>query len=238
MFITITNASKGKPHRLLEQVDGCQIGIKSISGRVGWYNIKEELEWRYTYNPPTPEPGGTKVTVFPSSNTIEPGLYNFDTLVETLTSEIDGFEINANKNAGKISMTVPRLCEISLPDPIKKILGIDDEGVLTEGEYIGDHSVEFSPQRIEIYLRQLNTSKNLASRSNETLSGSQLLGLVPLSTAGFGEYFSMTYENPCMKALQHRDIHELDLDFKVVWRSHTEKLDNHNQPLDLELILV
>ena len=195
MFITITNASKGKPHRLLEQVDGCQIGIKSISGRVGWYNIKEELEWRYTYNPPTPEPGGTKVTVFPSSNTIEPGLYNFDTLVETLTSEIDGFEINANKNAGKISMTVPRLCEISLPDPIR---------------------VEFSPQRIEIYLRQLNTSKNLASRSNEPLSGSQLLGFVPLSTAGFGEYFSTTYENPCMKALQHREIHELDLDFKVV----------------------
>ena len=118
------------------------------------------------------------------------------------------------------------------------MLGIDDEGWLSTGEYIGDHSVEFSPQRIEIYLRQLNTSKNLASRSAETLSGSQLLGFVPRSTAGFGEYFSTTYENPCMKALQHRKIHELDLDFKVVWRSRTEKLDNHNQPLDLELILV
>ena len=227
MFITITNASKGKPHRLLEQVDGCQIGIKSISGRVGWYNIKEELEWRYTYQ------GGQ-----PSDPiTIEPGLYNFDTLVETLTGEIDGFEINVNKNTGKISMTIPAEYEILLPDPVKKILGIDDEGVLTEGEYIGDHSVEFSPQRIEIYLRQLNTSKNLASRPNETLSGSQLLGFVPLSTAGFGEYFSTTYENPCMKALQHREIHELDLDFKVVWSDRSEKLDNHNQPLDLELIL-
>ena len=143
MFITITNKSKGKPHRLLEQVDGCQIGIKSISGRVGWYNIKEELEWRYTYQ------GGQ-----PSDPiTIEPGLYNFDTLVETLTNEIDGFEINVNKNTGKISMTIPVEYEIWLPDPVKKILGIDDEGVLTEGEYIGDHSVEFSPQRIEIYLR-------------------------------------------------------------------------------------
>ena len=135
-------------------------------------------------------------------------------------------------------MTVPAEYEIRLPDPVKKILGIDDEGWLSTGEYIGDHSVEFSQQRIEIYLRQLNTSKNLASRPDETLSGSQLLGFVPLSTAGFGEYFSMTYENPCMKALQHREIHELDLDFKVVWRSHTEKLDNHNQPLDLELILL
>ena len=113
-------------------------------------------------------------------------------------------------------MTVPTKCEILLPDPVKKILGINDEKWLTMGEYVGD----------------------LASRSTSHLSGSQLLGLVPLSTAGFVEYFSTTYENPCMKALQHRDIHELDLDFKVVWRSLTEKLDNHNQPLDLELILV
>ena len=176
--------------------------------------------------------------VHPASFTIEPGLYNFDTLIETFTSEIDGFEINVNKNTGKISMTVPTNCEILLPDPEKKILGINDEGWLTMGEYVGDHPVELSPQRIEIYLRQLNTSKNLTSHPDETLSGSQLLGLVPLSTAGFGEYFSTTYENPCMKALQHRDIHELDLDFKVVWCSHTEKLDNHSQSLDLELILV
>ena len=49
MFITITDASKGKPHRLSEKADWRQIGIKSISGRVGWYNIKEELEWRYTF---------------------------------------------------------------------------------------------------------------------------------------------------------------------------------------------
>ena len=199
---------------------------KSISGRVGWYNIKEELEWRYTNE------GG------PPSDpiTIEPGLYNFDTLVKTLTDEIDGFEINVNKNTGKISMTVPAEYEIWLPDPIKNILGIDDEGWLSTGDYVDDHAVEFSPQRIEIYLRQLNTSKNLASRSSH-LSGSQLLGFVPLSTAGFGEYFSTIYENPCMKALQHREIHELDLDFKVVWSDRTEKLDNHNQSLDLELIL-
>ena len=152
MFITITNASKGKPHRLLEQVDGCQIGIKSITGRVGRYNIKEELEWRYTCRP-----SNALLIVHAVSFTIEPWLYNFDTLIETFTSEIDGFEINVNKNTGKISMTVPTKCEIWLPDPVKKILGINDEGWLTMGEYVGDHPVELSPQRIEIYLRQLNT---------------------------------------------------------------------------------
>ena len=158
-------------HTGVEKADWRQIGIKSISERVGWYNIKEELEWRYTFQ------GGQ-----PSDPiTIEPGLYNFDTLVETLTSEIDGFEINVNKNTGKISMTVPAEYEIWLPDPIKKILGIDDEDWLSTGEYIGDHSVEFSPQGIEIHLRQVISTENLASNRNGHLSASNLLGFIPLT---------------------------------------------------------
>ena len=228
MFITITDASKGKPHHQPEKADWRQISIKSISERVGWYNIKAELEWRYTSQ------GGQ-----PSDPiTIEPGLYNFDTLVETLTSEIDGFEINVNKNTGKISMTVPAEYEIWLPDPVKKILGIDDEDWLSTGEYIGDHSVEFSPQRIEIYLRQLSSTVNFYSNRNGHLSPSNLLGFIPLTMGGLGEYFITSIENPYMRKLENGGIHKLDFDFKVVWRNCTEKLDNHNQPLDLELILL
>ena len=52
-FVTITNAGKGKPYRLLQSIDNTntnlKIGIKKISGRVGWYNIEEELEWRHTH---------------------------------------------------------------------------------------------------------------------------------------------------------------------------------------------
>ena len=198
MFITITDASTGKPHRLPKKADWRQIGIKSISGRVGWYNIKEELEWRYTFQ------GGQ-----PSDPiTIEPGLYNFDTLVETLTSEIDGFEINVNKNTGKISMTVPAEYEIWLPDPVKKILGIDDEDWLSTGEYIGDHSVEFSPQGIEIYLRQLSSTENLASNRNGHLSPSNLLGFIPLTMAEFRSVVKDTKSNTkyCTKSISiHSD---------------------------------
>lgn len=226
MFITITDASKGKPYSLSEQIDGCKIGIKSISGRIGWYNIKDELEWRYAHQ------GGQ-----PSDPiTIEPGLYNFDSLVETLTGDIENYEITVNKNTGKISLTVPADYQIWLPDPVKKILGVNDEGWLITGEYVGDHSVEFSPQRIEIYLKQLNTSTNLLNNKAQ-LNGSQLLGFVPLSTANFGDYFSKEYYSPIMKELQRGQIHEIDLDFKVVWRDRTEKLDNHDQPLNLELII-
>ena len=46
MFITITNASKGKPHRLLEQVDGCQIGIKKYqwTSRLVQYQRRTRME--------------------------------------------------------------------------------------------------------------------------------------------------------------------------------------------------
>ena len=227
-FVSITNAGKGKPFRVSKRIDdnNLKIGVKSISGRVGWCNIKVELEWRYTFQ------GGA-----PSDPiTIELGLYNFDSLVETLTSEIDGFEISVSKNTGKITMTVPANYEIWLAEFVRKMIGLDDDNWLSTGEYIGDHSIEFSPQRIEIYLRQLNTSRNLKNEG-QTLSESQLLGLISLSNVGFGEYFSTIYEKPCMKDLQFGDIEELDLDFKVVWRDRKEKLENHDQPLDLELII-
>ena len=51
MFITITNASKGKPYTLQEPIDNSNgklmIGIQSISMWVGWYNIYEEQTWRW-----------------------------------------------------------------------------------------------------------------------------------------------------------------------------------------------
>ena len=226
MFITVTDASKGKPYRLSEQLEGCKIGIKSISGRIGWYNIKEELQWRYARQ------GGQ-----PSDPiTIEPGLYNFDSLVETLTGDIEGYEITVNKNTGKISLTVPANHQIWLPESVKKILGLDDEGWLSTGVYVGDHAVEFSPRRIEVYLNQLNTSKNLLNNKAQ-LNGSQFLGFVPLATVDFGDYFETVFSSPIMKDLRHGQIHELDFDFKVVWRDRTEKLDNHDQPLDLELTI-
>ena len=84
-------------------------------------------------------------------------------------------------------------------------------------------------------MRQLSTTQNLSSTPE--LNQSQLLGFIPLSNVDFGEYFSTIYENPCMKDLQNGEIHELDFNFKVVWHDRTKKLNNHNQPLDLELNL-
>ena len=195
-FVTLTNAGKGKPFRLSQSIDNnnnnLKIGIKIIFGYVGFYNIDEELEWRYTHQGEAPS----------DAILIEPGLYNF----------------------GKINMSIPEEYQIAFPDRVLKSFGLDDSGSLNSGEYIGDHAVEFMPQRISVYLNQLSSTNNLESTSSGMLEGCQLLGWVPLSNASFGEYFATTYDKPSFKLLQNAVIHELDLDFKIEWKHFSKKI--------------
>ena len=176
MFLTLTNAGKGKPYRLSESIDNTnknlKIGVKSVSGRVGWYNIEEELEWRYVANSGGPS----------KPFTIKPGLYSFKSLTNVFTSEIDGLEIDVDRKTGKIEMTILENYEIWLPGRVNKLFGLNNQGWLNKTGYIGDHPIEFSPQRIAIYMNQLSTTDTFV---NETRS--QLLGFIPLTDAPFGE---------------------------------------------------
>ena len=99
---------------------------------------------------------------------------------------------------GKIYMTIPGQYQIWFPDRVREMLGLDDTGWLAAGEYIGYQAIEFSPQRILVYLNQLSTTDNLQN-SNNFIQGSQLLGSVDLSNAAFGEYFVTTCEKPIFK---------------------------------------
>ena len=230
-FVTITGTGKGKPLRLSQSIgnngENLKIGIKRISGRVGWFNVEEELEWRYAQEGQGPS----------EAIKISPGLYNFDLLAKEFTSQIEGFEFEVGKRDGKLNMTIPERYQIWFPDRVREMFGLDDKGWLADGEYMGDRAIEFSPQRILVYLNQLSTTGNLVN-DNNILQGSRVLGWIDLSNAAFGEYFVSTYEKPSFKKLQNGTIHELDFDFKVQWENSSRKLDNHDQPLDLELKII
>ena len=48
MFITLTDVSRGKPYSLNQSIESCkQIGNRTISMWVGWYNIYKEQSWRW-----------------------------------------------------------------------------------------------------------------------------------------------------------------------------------------------
>ena len=230
MFLTITDASKGKPYTLQAPIDNSDgkltIGIRSISMWVGWYNIYEEQTWRW--NKPAEGAVSTEIK-------LEAGLYSFSELVEILTAEIEGLSIMVNRKNGVINMIIPDGYELWLTDPMRYVLGLDDTNWLSAGEYNGDRAVEFSPKRILVYLKQVSTTGNWES-DNQQLKPSQLLGVIPTPTESFGESFTMSFENPHFKLLQSGSINELDFDFKVEWGNDVKhKLDNHSQPIDLVL---
>ena len=112
------------------------------------------------------------------------GYIVFSDLVETLTSQVEGFTITVNRTNGLINMIIPAGHEIFLPEAIRYLLGLEDDdsiGWLTAGEYEGDRAVEFSPKRLLVYLKQLSTSTNFESK-NQRLEPSQLLGVITISS--------------------------------------------------------
>ena len=227
MFITLTDASKGKPFTLNQPIESCkQIGIKTISMWVGYYNIYEEQSWRWARE--QDEQNSTEVS-------IKPGLYSFTTLVEKITSQIEGFTITVDRTNGLINMIIPAGYQVWFSEALCYLLGLDDDNWLTAGEYEGDRSIEFSPKRLLSYLKQLSTSTNFESK-NQRLEPSQLLGVIPISSKQFGEYITINYDQPVFKNLNCGSIHAIDLDFKIEWANGKQhKLDNHSQPIDLTL---
>ena len=156
-----------------------------------------------------------------------------------LTGQVESFTITVNRTNGLINMIIPAGYEIWLPEAIRYLLGLEDDDWLTAGEYEGDRAVEFSPKRLLIYLKQLSTSTNFESKHLEKnqlgLEPSQLLGVIPISSKSFGEYTTVSFDNPLFKDL-NCNINELDFDFKIEWANgKRDKLDNHSQPIDLIL---
>ena len=180
MFLTLTNASRGKPYSLNQPLEGCrQIGIRTVFMWVGWYNIYTEQTWRWALeNSPN---NSTEVK-------IQPGLYSFSDLVQMLTGQVEDFTITVNRTNGLINMIIPAGYQVWLPEAVRYLLGLEDGDWLSAGEYEGDFPVEFSPKRLLVCLKQLSTSTNFESK-NQRLEPSQLLGVIPISSKSFGEYY-------------------------------------------------
>lgn len=219
MFLTITDAAKGKPFKFDSDLgDKHCIGIHRIDMWIGYYNIPEDQTCRWGRN-------GQQSREF----IVEAGLYNFEELVKQL-AVVGELQITANKTTGLVEISVPPGFELWLSDQIKYLLGIDADWL--SGEYISDRMVEFTPKRLLIYLKQLSTTENYHNK-NQRLQPSQLLCSIPLSAEPIGSFHTIKFDNPQFRQLQN-NVHEIDLDFKLEWGNGVKvKLDNHGQPIDV-----
>jgi len=228
MRIRIDDVNKGT-FRLPESFDNregtLKIGIKSIGCWVGFYNIYEKHRCRYGSS-------GESGTDF----YIEPGLYNFKEISKDLRKAVKRLSLSLDKITGLVDLTIPDGVILWLPEPVKYILGIDDEGWL-QGAYTGDRPVEFLPAGgINIYLDKVATTKSLSTSKSGNIISSNLLGNIPMLSENFGQYVYLHYDNPIFVDLTAGNIDQLEFRLKIQWGNSVQhKLNNHSLPISLEL---
>jgi hypothetical protein len=138
--------------------------------------------------------------------------------------------LKVNTVNGVIKMLVPPGYQYKLSTGLLSVLGLDDEGWLDSGTYVGDRPVEFSyPKALHIHLDQLSTTNNLVNGAPSTL-----LGIIPMSHNGFGEVNTKYYNNPELRPLQCGTIHELKL---RITDTYGRSIDNHGLPFTVVLEL-
>ena len=228
MRIRIDDVSKNTftfPVPIDNQDGTLKIGIKNIGYWVGFYNIYGDQICRYARN-------GQDSVDFK----IEPGLYSFNEISRDLRKDVKGLSLALNKTTGLIELSIPDDVELWLPEAVKYMIGLDDDGWL-RGNYVGDRPVEFLPVRgISIYLDEALTTNNLSTNKSDNIVNSTLLGNIPMLSENFGQYFSLHYDNPTFIDLAAGEINQLEFSLKLRWQNRAEhNLDNHGMPITLEL---
>ena len=227
MFIKINDITKGT-FRLPTPIDNrdrhLQIGIKSIGYWVGFYNIYEEQICRW---------GSQRENS--KEFKIKPGLYTFKELSRTLRKKVQGLNITLDKTTGLIDLSIPENVDVWLTEPIRYVLGLNEDKWFERPGETGDRPVEFLPAGgISIYLDELSTS-NLSTKQ-DNLVNSNLLGDIPMLSENFGQYYSIQYDKPKFLNLTAGEIHQLEFSLKINWGNNVEHvLDNHSMPISLEL---
>jgi hypothetical protein len=218
MFQTITDITLG-PSIIQQPIDnrvGClQIGLRSITYTVGWYNIKT-TEFAFT---------DTRVQV-------RPGLWTFEQLREYLGISISGLILQLNETTGFVELGVqPKIKSgIRMTGGLLDLLGFDrTHSLFQSGRSIrANRPINFAPHRLLfIHLKQLNTSDNALNGVPSTL-----LAVVAVGGWSYGEIKSCAFPNPEFKRLTGGTLSELELSVRD---ENGKIIDNHGLPISVVL---
>ena len=228
MFHTITNVLTVEPVSLQQYIDNrgdnLQISLRSITYKVGWYNVKssnESFSWLGE--------DGTKNTMI-----IPPGLYSFAQLKNLIETGNPKVLVDQNKMTGLLNLAVASGEKIWLTDGLLSLLGLDDGlggQLLNGGIYTGDYPMNFlRTSNLHVYLDQISTTANFVDGAPSTL-----LATVGLSRHSFGDVFTSRIIHPEFKKLQSGTINEL----KVTVRDDKGSIvDSINFPISVTLEII
>jgi hypothetical protein len=187
MFYTINDIMTNEElqHPLDNTRGNLQVGLKSITYAVGWYNIHERIRIQKLV--------------------IEPGLYSFQDLKEMLEENLS-LSLTKLSHNGKVKLERDAAIDLGpiLNHLFKFPLG--PQANVTSSEPIDDL---YMPN-LKVHLRQLDTLKNF-----ENGKPSDLLKIVRLDHQyEYGDFRTIEYEFPEMIPLWRGMITEFDLSIK------------------------
>jgi hypothetical protein len=190
---------------------------------VGYHNVSEALGNNQVYYVKVSEGGRW-------SSVVDDGLYNLKTYEKAVQDIVGkGLTITPLSYSGRVSVSVAKATNLKSFQRVNSILGLEPGVVINQGEtVIGESDVGLlKPKQLFIHCPQINKVDNLYNGYP-----TDLLEVLPVTTAQYGEMVNHTFPQPSFKRLSSQ--HRLSLEIRD---EYGEKIDFHNQYIRYTLIL-
>lgn len=189
-----------------------QIGLKSITYNLGWYNVLDEqirkVEERKTIK-------------------ITDGYYGFQKLKDEFQKA--NITIEVNETNGFASLTTPT--DLKISKGLKQMLGFRHKQIFEANQtHIGNKPIDFAIHKsLYLHLEQVSTSHNYFDGKPSTL-----LTVIPVENKEFGDVITVRFENPEYKCL----VNDVITEFKLEIRDENNNKINNKLPVVCILELI
>ena len=189
-----------------------QVGLKSFTYALGWYNVVNEYVQKTGERP----------------HRIEDGYYSFQQIADILSTL--NISLTVNENNGIASLTTDN--ELKMSKELKLMLGFGNKRKFEANTtHVGNKCLDFATVKsLYIHLEQLNTSKNYFNGAPSTV-----LAVVPIGNKEYGDIVSVRFEHPEYKYLSNGAITELEI---AVRDEHNHKINNHDLSMSAVLEII
>ena len=189
-----------------------QVGLKSFTYALGWYNVVDEYVQKTRERP----------------HRIEDGYYSFQQIADIFSSL--NITLTVNENNGIASLTTDN--ELKMSKGLKLMLGFGNKRKFeAQTTHVGNKCLDFATVKsLYIHLEQLNTSQNYFNGTPSTV-----LAVVPIENKEYGDIVSVRFEHPEYKYLSNGAITELEISVRD---EHNHKINNHDLSMGAVLEII
>lgn len=189
-----------------------QVGLKSFTYVLGWYNVVNEYVQKTGERP----------------HRIEDGYFSFQQIADIFNSL--NITLTVNEHNGIASLTTDN--ELKISKELKLMLGFGNKRKFEANiTHVGNKCLDFATVKsLYIHLEQLNTSQNYFNGAPSTI-----LAVVPVENKEYGDIVYVRFEHPEYKYLSNGAITEFEISVRD---EYNHKINNHELTMSAVLEII